>query len=67
MTAKKPGRPPKGSTDGEMKKITFRVDEETFAALQKLEANFPVGTVAWGRRSQLLRKLILDAANRSAP
>ena len=58
MTAKKP------TTNGEMKKITFRVDEETLQALEALETKFPTGTTAWGRRSQLLRQLILDAVKR---
>lgn len=45
-----------------MRKITFRADDETLRALQALEVRSPAGTTAWGRRSQILRKLILDAA-----
>lgn len=52
------GRPFKGN-EGGMRKVTFRVDEETDAALKVLEES--VGPRVRGRTSILLRKLILDA------
>ena len=55
----KPGRPRSGESRSKMKMITFRIDEETLAALRKLEVT--VGPKVRGRMSYLLRKLILDA------
>jgi hypothetical protein len=56
---KKLGRPYADDRDGEMARITFRVDAETKAALEKLEK--AEGPNIRGRRSIVLRKLILEA------
>ncbi len=46
---------------GEMRVVTFRIDRDTLAALEELEASMPK---VRGRRSIILRKLILDARAR---
>ncbi len=56
---KKLGRPFSDDTDGEMERVTFRVDLETKAALERLEER--EGPNVRGRRSVVLRKLILAA------
>lgn len=53
------GRVGRGDGSGEMKKITFRVDAETEAALNALEAQ--MDKAVHGRRSALLRKLVMEA------
>lgn len=59
MSAKKTGRPPAAETGrGEMPRITFRIDLDTLIALQELEQIEPP---VRGRRSSVLRRLILDA------
>ena len=57
------GRPPKGTESLTLRRITFCVDPETLAALEALEADLDLPKVR-GRRSLLLRKLILDAHQR---
>ncbi len=57
---KKPERPSKSSTDGEMVKISFRVDKDTAATLKRLEESDGSPDIR-GRRSNVLRKLINDA------
>jgi hypothetical protein len=56
---KKFGRPPAGEARESMRKVTFRLDAETLAALEVLEVD--VGPDVRGRRSVLLRRLILNA------
>lgn len=56
----KSGRPKDGDDSGEMQKISFRIDAETERALTALEARLEQGVLR-GRRSALLRKLILEA------
>ncbi len=57
--AKKTGRPRRGEERGEMDKVVFRIDAETRIALEELERG--VGAAVRGRRSVLLRRLILEA------
>ena len=59
------GRRPKGSDKTPLTKISFRVDDETLAALRRLELR--TGNTREGRqRSELLRKLILEADSKSS-
>ena len=53
------GRPKKTESRIPLPTITFRVDEETELALRELETEF---SAVRGRRSVLLRRLILEAA-----
>ena len=55
------GRPAAGDSSGEMKKVTFRIDDETERALVALEERLVDHAVVRGRRSALLRKLVLAA------
>lgn len=57
------GRPADGDGRKEMKKITFRVDDETFEMIQVLMKRLQgiIGTHVRGVRSVLLRRLILSA------
>jgi predicted DNA-binding protein len=58
------GRPFSDAEKRPLKTISFRVDEETYAALKILEAR--TGKTKLSRaRSELLRKLILDAVSQS--
>lgn len=54
----KQGRPAKGTGNGEMVKVTFRLDEETSRMLADLELR--EGPAVRGRMSTLLRRLIRD-------
>ena len=56
----KPGRPSAGDKSGEMRKVSFRVDAATEAALDALESRLD-RSILHGRRSALLRKLVMDA------
>lgn len=56
----KKGHPFKGDTKGEMRRVSFRVDDETWNALRALEAQENLTSLSRGR-SELLRKLILTA------
>lgn len=57
----KRGRPANNDQSGRMRPITFRADEATEKALEDLEAALVDGSVLYGRRSALMRRLILDA------
>jgi hypothetical protein len=57
---RKPGRPKKDDAGEEMTKISFRIDGETLSALERLEARDGSPDIR-GRRSTVLRRLILDA------
>jgi hypothetical protein len=57
---RKPGRPKKTDAGEEMTKISFRIDGETLAALKRLETRDGSPDIR-GRRSTVLRRLILDA------
>lgn len=56
--APKPGRPKRGDNSGEMRRVTFRIDAETEAALEALEARLD-RSILTGRRSALLRRLVM--------
>ena len=58
----KPGRPPKAEGKrAATERITFRVDEETLHALEVLEARHASPGELQGRRSAVLRRIILEA------
>lgn len=59
----RPGRPRAGEEPQVIGKVTFRIDAETLSALRKLEKTVDKG-VRSGRRSVLLRRLILDASSK---
>lgn len=63
MTVQKPGRPWSEEPREALTKITFKVDDETLQALKDLEA--AAGANIRGRRSVVLRQLILDARRRT--
>ena len=56
------GRPPAGDEKGKMPRVSFCVDPETFDALKELEQT--VGAAVRGRRSVVLRRLILEEYRR---
>lgn len=57
------GRPPDGRPAQTLRTVTFRVDEETDQALAKLISAVG-GPKIRGKLSVVLRRLILDAANK---
>ena len=61
---KRRGRPRKDETRAELVSCTFKMDSETEAALSRLERAMSSANIR-GRRSTLLRKLILDADSRN--
>lgn len=61
MTAKRPGRPPRHEPREALQLIGFKADAEVVSALQELERALP-GAI--GRRSQAIRKAILEARDR---
>jgi hypothetical protein len=61
MKVDPPGRPPKTAEPrAELARITFRIDAQTLEALEALERTSGYSDVR-GRRSMVLRRVILDA------
>lgn len=67
MSEEKPrGAPRSGEHREKLKSVTFKLDAETDAALTRLEVASGLSAVR-GRRSQLIRRLILEAAKQASP
>ena len=63
MTVAKPGNPHGKENEPLVGTVSFKLDAETKAALKQLEERSGVPNVR-GRKSAVIRKLILDAARR---